>query len=220
MLESIAFVTAYGQAHRSDRKLKEGSHLQFDQWSLTQIADHFGTDKGSSKHGYTHVYELYFSPLRKRPLRILELGIYRGASLKMWSKYFAAGFVTGVDIEAIEKEVFAGFANIETIVADCTKALPLDKGDYDIVIDDASHNTDDIVGAFAENFSLLRPGGLWIVEDLHASWAPHPSTIGKFNYGSREVLGQFAERLFRDIDAGKLDWLSYHPKLLVIKSKL
>lgn len=199
--------------------MKEGQQPPFDQWSLTQIADHFGTDKGSMKHGYTHVYELYFSPLRNKPIRILELGIHKGASLKLWSKYFTASFVTGVDIVPIDKEVFADFANIRTIVADCTKALPLDKGDYDVVIDDASHNTDDIVAAFAENFSLLRPSGLWIVEDLHASWSPHPSTIGKVDYGSREVLASFTDKLFRKIDAGQLDWLSYHPKLLVIKSK-
>ena len=200
--------------------MKEGQPQQpFDQWSLTQIADHFGTDKGSRKHGYTHFYELYFAPIRSRPVRLLELGIHQGASLKTWSKYFPTGVVTGVDIVPIGAEVFADFANVSTLVADCTKALPLPKGEYDIVIDDASHNTDDIVAAYEANLPLLRPGGLWIVEDLHASWSPHPSTIGKFDYGSREVLARFAEGLFREVDAGKVDWLAYYPKLLVIKSR-
>ena len=192
---------------------------QFDGWSLTQIADHFGTDKGSGKHGYTRVYEFYFAPLRARPIHILELGIKKGASLKTWATYFAAGTVTGVDIVPLEKEVFEGFANVTAMVGDCTEPLPLAKGHYDIVIDDASHNTDDIVAAFTQNFSLLRPGGFWFVEDLHASWSPHPSTVGRVDYGSREVVARFAETLFRNIDAGRLDWLTYHPKLLVIRSR-
>ena len=199
--------------------MQEGEQPPFDRWSLTQIADHFGTDKGSRKHGYTHVYELYFSPLRNKPIRMLELGIHQGASLKTWARYFPTGFVTGVDIAPLDEEVFAGFTNIRTLVADCTQPLPLEKGGFDVVIDDASHNTRDIVAAFAANFSLLRPGGLWMVEDVHASWAPHPSTVGKIDYGPREVLGSFTESLFRMVDTGNLDWLSYHPKLLVIKSR-
>ena len=97
--------------------------------------------------------------------------------------------------------------------------MPLEKGGYDVVIDDASHNTNDIVAAFAANLPLLRPGGLWIIEDLHASWAPHPSTVGKVDYGSRDVLARFTEALFREIDAGRLEWLHYHPKMLVIKRR-
>ena len=37
---------------------------------------------------YFPIYQAIFGPLRTEPLRILEIGIFRGASLKLWRHYF------------------------------------------------------------------------------------------------------------------------------------
>jgi SAM-dependent methyltransferase len=78
------------------------------------------------------------------------------------ARIFAKAFL----VNRISQEEFAAFPSIRTFVGDCTKQLPLKEQDFDIVINDASHKTDDIVAAFKQNFRLLKPGGVWIIEDL------------------------------------------------------
>lgn len=41
---------------------------------------------------------------------------------------------------------------------------------FDIIIDDGSHESGDIIRAFSNYFPLLAHGGLYIVEDLHCSY--------------------------------------------------
>ena len=41
-------------------------------------------------HSYERLYALYFTPLRNRPISLLELGVKEGDSLRLWCKYFRA----------------------------------------------------------------------------------------------------------------------------------
>ena len=79
---------------------------------LTEIANHFGTDKGTqgpsenwNAHNYTDVYDAYLNTFRDSPINFLEIGLgvtgknWRadivhgknsgGASIKMWHEYFS-----------------------------------------------------------------------------------------------------------------------------------
>ena len=49
---------------------------------------------------YFSIYEAIFGPVRREPLRILEIGIWHGASLKLWRQYFdnAKSIIVGVDV--------------------------------------------------------------------------------------------------------------------------
>jgi hypothetical protein len=42
-----------------------------------------------------------------------------------------------------------------------------------VIIDDASHRSDDIIAAFRSTFPRVTPSGLYIIEDLHAAYR-HP----------------------------------------------
>ena len=42
---------------------------------LTEIADYFGSDKGSLKHSYTPHYERLLGHLRQEPVNLLEIGV-------------------------------------------------------------------------------------------------------------------------------------------------
>ena len=53
---------------------------------LCKIAFKYDTDKG--KHRYTYYYHKLFKDSRKKSINILELGIYKGHSIKMWDEYF------------------------------------------------------------------------------------------------------------------------------------
>lgn len=58
--------------------------------SLMQFAASFAdaADSVTRSGNIYQVYERYFQPLRDKPVRLLELGVHRGASLKTWGAYF------------------------------------------------------------------------------------------------------------------------------------
>lgn len=143
---------------------------------LRQIYDvHDGkvSDKWSI---YLDEYDRIFSKYRNEPVRILEIGIQNGGSLEIWSKYFPrAEVIVGCDINQAcgllnfdDKRicVVVGDAN-----ADGTQRNILEKSEaFDIVIDDGSHRSSDIVRTFSRYFPYLAEGGVFVVEDLHTSY--------------------------------------------------
>ena len=56
----VAPLKLKGRVHAFEAQLARA------QANLTQIADHFKTDKGNIKHNYTDVYEKYFASLRQQ----------------------------------------------------------------------------------------------------------------------------------------------------------
>ena len=49
---------------------------------------------------YFPIYEELLAARRSAPIKVLELGVYRGASLELWHKYFHSGStIVGIDID-------------------------------------------------------------------------------------------------------------------------
>ena len=75
---------------------------------LDKFALEFGSDKGTqcvnnlSAKCYTKVYYEYFENIRDYELNILEIGIFDGASLKMWNAFFPNATIYGIDIRSVE----------------------------------------------------------------------------------------------------------------------
>lgn len=143
---------------------------------LAQLyAEHSGkvSDKWTS---YFAMYDRALAEYRDLPIKMLEIGIQNGGSLEIWSKYFpnAETFI-GCDINpgcsSLEYEderisVIVGDANSEN-----TESLIIEKcPEFDIIIDDGSHLSSDIVKSFATYFPKLVDGGVFIAEDLHCSY--------------------------------------------------
>lgn len=127
----------------------------------------FDTDKSL---GYLKNYESFFSPLRSKKVSLLELGIYKGGSLLMWSKYFERGRIVGVDINEVNLKASK---NVYTEKGDQRDAEFLKNlsekytdGGFDIIIDDASHFGNFTEASFLICFNqLLKPGGIYVIED-------------------------------------------------------
>ena len=62
---------------------------------LTRLSKRFGTDKVA--HGFTKLYDAIFSTQRSTTRRMLEVGVFYGASIRMWHDYFPAATIHGVD---------------------------------------------------------------------------------------------------------------------------
>ena len=138
-------------------------------------AEHEGkvSDKWSL---YLSIYENLFAPRRQVPLSLLEIGIQNGGSLEIYSKYFPnAKLFLGCDINPDCANLRYEDERIRVIVGDANSAEIYEQivehcDAYDIIIDDGSHKSSDIILSFAKYFRLLKDGGIFIVEDLSCSY--------------------------------------------------
>ena len=66
--------------------------------TLNDIAKYYGTDKSDEVHNYCVKYEKYLPFNRYDKIKILEIGILDGKSLKTWKEYFYNSEIVGIDI--------------------------------------------------------------------------------------------------------------------------
>jgi hypothetical protein len=159
--------------------------------SLTELANRFGSDKGTAGpgpgfpgHHYTSVYETYLGGYRDRAFSLVEIGLgvkgdrweaklvqgrnSGGASVKMWRGYFPRAQIYGLDVNECAylddertRTFVADQGNIEDL-ARFVEAVP----SFDVVIDDGSHRPDHQQISLDFLFPHLSPGGLYFIEDL------------------------------------------------------
>jgi hypothetical protein len=139
------------------------------------------TPEGGQKWSqYFAIYQEVFRDFHLRPVRLLEIGVFRGASLRMWKNYFShpETQVVGIDIN---KECSAFDAPLEgrhirigsQTDATFLKTVLNEFGPFDLIVDDGSHFSADIIYSFNALFAwALKDGGIYLVEDLHANYWP------------------------------------------------
>lgn len=172
---------------------------------LTLLANLYGSDKGNywpNQHDYCSIYQDLFAPFREEGgLNILEIGLCQDRwggqrdvpSLRMWLDYFPNARVFGFD-----KSDFSFFRNdrCRIFVGDQGSRCDLNHlaenigCDIDIVIDDGSHISQHQQLSMGVLFQKVKPGGLYIIEDL--DWQPPGSAQVDFKK-TREVLVDFLD---------------------------
>lgn len=139
--------------------------------TLDELALQYGTDKNSKFHNYCPIYERFLAPLRDKPVNLLEVGVYRGGSLRMWQQYFQNGKIRGVDINRKCRNNTA----IPVSIGDAGSPAYLEKvgeryGPFDILIDDGSHIWTHQILFYKVLWQFLRVGGIMAIEDMHTSY--------------------------------------------------
>ncbi|MFV8835701.1 glycosyltransferase family 2 protein [Aquisalimonas sp. APHAB1-3] len=126
--------------------------------------------------GTLDVYEHLFAPRRGDVRRLLEIGVQNGGSLELWAKYFdSADLILGCDIDPACAELVFHDPRIKVVsgdacVSETVRAVDAHSSAFDVIIDDGSHQVADVVRVFGKYFPRLRPGGVYVVEDLHSSY--------------------------------------------------
>lgn len=135
------------------------------------------TGKVSDKWSiYLGAYDRIFSEYRNKPVRILEIGVQNGGSLEIWRRYFPhAELILGCDINAACGGLTFDDERIDVIVGDANtdeveSRIAARSEKFDIIIDDGSHKSSDIIRSFSRYFPRLSEGGIYIAEDLHCSY--------------------------------------------------
>ncbi len=130
----------------------------------------YDTDKSANDHYLTN-YEEYFSHLSDKPIKLLELGVYKGGSLFMWRDYFEKGHIIGLDFYPTKISDASG--RIKTYQGRQEDRNLLDRialenapEGFDIIIDDCSHIASLSRISFWHLFeNHLKPGGIYVIED-------------------------------------------------------
>lgn len=164
--------------------------------SLTEIMNTNRSDKGTvngEAHGYTSLYERWLEPLRNEPLRVLEIGVcdprMPGASLNGWYEYFPIAKIFGYDIvdgHRFDKDRIVTFVGDQSDRADLARFVEFSGGEFDIIIDDGSHRAMHQQVSLACLFRHLKPGGQYIIEDLHVA----PNTVLMLRGLQRDLPGE------------------------------
>ena len=193
--------------------------------SLTGLADLYGSDKGNIKHGYTKVYEKLIAELvpnrLNARLRIAEVGVACGASMRMWANYLPNSQIEGFDIRRECANLCKDLPNVKITIAD---PRALEKRMYDLFVDDGSHMAEDIVGTLVHCHTWVRPGGYYVIEDLGCTYDEGYAARFRRNFNStlpndrKQITGLF-DAVSRMIDSksGIFCEMNYFPQMLVLK---
>lgn len=132
---------------------------------------------------YLRVYEELASAFS--PSSILELGIFQGGSYVFLDKLFKPRRMSAVEISpkpvtpllhylSRTENRFVHFATSQRD-GEILRQIVLGElaDELDLVVDDASHTYEETKTSFEFLFPLLRPGGIYVIEDW--SWAHHPN---------------------------------------------
>ena len=138
---------------------------------LLKIGNKYQSTK--SKNGFLEIYFNYFNVLKDKEINILEIGVDKGESLKIWREYFSKAKICGVDINFVNFNI----QGVDIIKADQTNLNDLKNickkyKNFDIIIDDGGHHSKQIITSFKFLFHYLNDGGFYVVEDLQTSYFP------------------------------------------------
>jgi hypothetical protein len=127
---------------------------------------------------------------------MLEIGTQNGGSLELWKKFFHDNAdIHGIDVDPkCTRLSFADGITFHLVKPNSIESLYEAISDlmFDIVLDDGSHISKDCIQYFNALWPRVKPGGLYVIEDLHASYWPEyggsprqvkpPSTIEYLKY--------------------------------------
>ena len=145
--------------------------------SLEQIVDNSITDKNTI-HSYLPLYQQLLISKKETAKNVLEVGIYQGGSIKLWSDFFTNATVYGLDIMNINN-VYEGIKNKKNIILhtstdaynnDFFTTHFLNKNiKCDFMLDDGPHSLESMKQFINLYSQIMTDDGILIIEDVQ-SW--------------------------------------------------
>jgi hypothetical protein len=181
---------------------------------LLELMRKHETDK--AQHRFDLPYAFFFEDQRRHQVKhVLELGVKKGASLLVWEEYFPQARIFGVDVEpkyvrhsSERRRIFLGSQTDEEILAKVCAAAGFS---FDLIVDDASHMSDDQVASLKYLWRFLQPPhGIYAIEDTNA----HVKVPNKYsNDGCR--YPPMSEMLSREVERRLVEDMSGSPGICI-----
>lgn len=201
---------------------------------LEKIGSKHGTDK--VLHGFLPIYENYLKDKRHDFLNLCEIGVFFGASIKMWGEYLPNSTIYGLDAFEGKQGNGSTFTNyrlffdevnnnqekyprIKLYKVDQSKKIELEDFvkkcqneniKFDVIIDDGSHLMFDQQITLYTLLPLVRSGGIYIMEDLHTSFQKGYDIYPDGKNTTDSVLEKLnSNKTFDSVYLPKTDWSNY-----------
>lgn len=194
---------------------------------LSEIGAATGTDK--VWHTYTDFYHELFSPIRHKPVSVLEIGTLSGQSLRMWDAFFdhPDTKITGVDIHEwwvpdpdgrIKMHIGSGTSH------EFMKGVVDAAGPFDIVIDDAGHFCGDQKQTLSIMWPNVKIGGVFICEDLHSNYSstfitPGDTTFVEHMLGWIHDLNESGKDMRGKPSVSSIESILFRKSLVVLRKR-
>lgn len=200
---------------------------------LAKLFNKYNCDK-ASKHLYHTVYGPELEHLRDKPINILEVGVFKGASTAAWLEYFPQATIYGLDIftRVDPKDIpvlndprvkwLRGDSTSLDVITSIKEAWPRIR--FDVIIDDGLHTPRANASTLGNLFGLLKTKGIYFIEDV---WALDQMTSKQLNdpwiQGHSKDLNHLENQHFLNVLADKnvtrfdLRTKSKHPDSYIIK---
>ena len=135
--------------------------------SLEELADNSRTDKNTT-HSYLPLYQQLLAGKKETAKNVLEVGIWAGGSIKMWSDFFVNANVYGLDII---NDVWEGIKNNEKIILYTSTDAYNENIKFDFMLDDGPHTLESMVQFIRLYSKIMADDGILIIEDVQDwSW--------------------------------------------------
>jgi hypothetical protein len=181
---------------------------------MNKLHDFFESNDGHLIDKWLHYFEIYERHFHKyidTEVVILEIGVFQGGSLQMWSHYFGPkAKIYAIDInpecklfETENIKIFIGSQEDRTFLQEVVKSIPK----IDVLIDDGGHTMNQQIVSFEELFDHINDNGVYLCEDLHTSyWEAYGG-----GYKNKKSFIEYTKNLIDQLNA----WHSVKDQLLV-----
>ena len=126
-------------------------------------------DSDKFEHGLIEEYKSILRPLVYRPVTLLEIGVFKGGSILYWDSYLKhpGSRIIGVDLSVPDIE-----ASDRVFLHECDQnnregliRIAKTYEQFDIIIDDGSHQKKETQTCFETLYPFLKVGGYYVIED-------------------------------------------------------
>ena len=138
--------------------------------SLEELVDNSKTDK-NTVHSYLPLYQKLLENKKESAKNVLEIGISKGGSIKLWSDFFTNAKVYGLDImskdrvwDKIKSEKIILYTETDAYNKSFFDKFP--KVKFDFMLDDGPHTLESMKQFIRLYSQLMTDDGILIIEDV------------------------------------------------------
>jgi len=179
---------------------------------LEELVDNSRTDKNTI-HSYLPLYQKLLRKKRKTAKNVLEVGISRGGSIKLWHDFFTNAKIYGLDT-INSYEVWNAIKNKDRIILHTyTDAYNIEiftsnflnkNIKFDFMLDDGPHTLESMIQFIKLYSQLMTDDGILIIEDVQSwDWISIlknevPENLKEFIkvYDLRHIKGRYDDIVF------------------------
>jgi hypothetical protein len=164
---------------------------------LSKLAIKYGTDK-FNRHRYTEIYFEIFKHLKDEKIKLLELGLLDGDSLRMWREWFSNAEISGIDINIDNLKTIDNVNILKSNTQTIDICKDLNYQEFDIIIDDADHHPYQQLITLWNTWPLLKKGGIYVIEDVQniKTWGTHWEFLSPKIYNQSNNGGTYDSVMF------------------------